>query len=184
MTQIRRLNLIAGPGRGKSTLAASLFSEFKNNSKLTVELITEFVKPWAYMGRRPKGFDQVFITASQMHAESIPLDAGVDLVITDSPLILGGYYASPNLQPLIFDLANKFEESYPSINIVINWNKPYTQIGRFQSESEADQVHKELLNIARNLPNVLIYNDKVPASHIMKMVQEYREAQHRTGLFV
>lgn len=181
---IRRVNIIAGPGRGKSTLAASLFSEFKNNSKLTVELVTEFVKPWAYIGRVPKCFDQVFITASQMHAESIPLEAGVDLIITDSPLFLGGYYASKGLRSTIFDLASKFEVVYPSINIVINWKKPYVQTGRFQSEIEADNIHKELLGMARSLPNLLIYNDTIPAYHLMKVIQEYRDVQHRTGAFV
>ena len=55
-----RISLFGGPGSGKSTTAARLFSELKERH-YSVEHVSEYVKSWTYMNRKPKGFDQVYI---------------------------------------------------------------------------------------------------------------------------
>ena len=144
----RRVNLFAGPSSGKSTVAAKLFSLFKEEGR-TVELVREYVKDWAYENRHPEGFDQFYITAKQLHKEEIPLRNGVEFIITDSPLLLGAYYCekygefhiSQNLQ----GIAYLFDIKYPPLNIFINRaDRPYNQNGRFQNEKDARQIDDEI----------------------------------------
>ena len=54
MTQI--ISLHSGPGTGKSTSAAQLFAELKQRH-CSVELVREYVKKWAWEGRKISGFD-------------------------------------------------------------------------------------------------------------------------------
>ena len=82
-----RINLLAGPGSGKSTTAAWLFSELKIRH-ISVELITEYVKSWATQKRQVTTFDQVYLFGKQMQYEYRFLNNGIKNVVTDSPLIL------------------------------------------------------------------------------------------------
>jgi len=47
----RVINLLGGPGVGKSTAAAKLFAKYKDEGK-SVELVREYVKDWAWEGRK------------------------------------------------------------------------------------------------------------------------------------
>jgi len=79
-----------GPGCGKSTLAAGLYAEMKARGK-SVELVREYVKPWAWRGHAIKRWDEVYIFAKQLRAEA-DLYGKVDYLITDRPLGLSAVY--------------------------------------------------------------------------------------------
>jgi hypothetical protein len=119
---IRRVNFYAGPGTGKSTTACDVFAKLKNkviHEKLDiqVELVQEYVKSWAWEGRKPKGFDQVYICAQQMRREEIPLRNGVNLIVTDSPLLMQCAYAAKYTHTYsedIVNIVNEFEKQYPA----------------------------------------------------------------------
>ncbi len=158
-SDIRRINLYGGPGTGKSTTASDLFAEFKRmcvDSSVDVqfELIQEFVKEWAWEGRSPQGFDQVFIFANQQRKEEIPLRAGVQHVFTDSPLFLGAAYArkyhSKTFNSLI-SLAELHEEAYPGLHIFLDrGDRPYVGKGRYENEDKArrmDDYIRSLLDL-------------------------------------
>jgi len=129
-----------------STTASDLFAVFKRmtvDSKVDrqFELIQEFVKTWAWEGKSPKGFDQVFIFANQQQREEIPLRAGVHHIFTDSPLFLGAAYArkykSKTFNALI-SLAELHEEEYPGLHIFLDrGDRPYVGKGRFEDEDKA-----------------------------------------------
>lgn len=84
------INLFAGPGGGKSTLAAALFAKMKEND-INCEMVREYVKSWAWQEREIKTTDQLYVLAKQSQAESI-LYGKVDYVITDCPIMLPGVY--------------------------------------------------------------------------------------------
>ncbi len=148
-TKIRRINFYAGPGCGKTTTASDLFAEVKRNTvsnkvEMQFELVQEWVKAWAWEGRKPTGFDQNYIFASQQRLEEVPLRNGVDCVITDSPLLLSAAYARKyhvkSWQALI-SLAELHEEAYPGLHIFLDrGNRPYVSKGRFQNEEEAKRM--------------------------------------------
>lgn len=149
---IRRINFFSGPGGGKSTLAARLFADMKADG-LPAEFVTEVVKQWAYLGHKPEGFDQYFITVSQLRSEDIVLRSIPEaIVVTECPILLGACYAMRYEVPawrLIAETAMAFEAAYPSLNILISRaDLPYKNEGRFQTGGEAflmDGIVKAML---------------------------------------
>ncbi len=140
----RRLCIYGGPGAGKSSLAAWIFSELKSKHK-SVELVTEKIKPWAYEKRAPRSFDQVYLFGQQLHAEDVFLRNGGELVVTDSPLlqnfIYGVLYDAPGTEGIL-SVIEEVEEKYPSINLVLTYGDgaSYNPEGRYQSIDEAVEV--------------------------------------------
>lgn len=83
--------LYGGPGSGKSTLAAGLFYKLKIQG-LTCEMNREYIKDWVWEKRKIKPGDQTYVFAKQARKERIYMEEGIDVVITDSPLILTHFY--------------------------------------------------------------------------------------------
>lgn len=133
---IRRINLFGRPGSGKSTAAAALYSMFKSDG-YNIELINEYVKAWAYMGRQIKSFDQVYIFGQQMHAEDTLLASGVEYIITDSPLLIQYCYSSVAQNEIANELYNislKFDKIFPPLNILLKTgfdHSQYSGCGRY-----------------------------------------------------
>lgn len=165
-TKIRRINLYSGPSAGKSTYSAALFSHIKHQTQHSVELVREYVKDWAYENRVPKGLDQWYISAQQIRREEIPLRNGVELVVTDCPLLLNCYYAYKNNVPgwqSLVDLSREFEKLYPSLNIVLKREKPFVQLGRFQNEFESRTIDTEVVSFLQDtvkVNNICHYSGK------------------------
>jgi len=140
--QYRRVNFYAGASAGKSGMAAWLFSELKTYSVRCAQ-IKELVEEWAWTGRQPKSFDQVFLFASQLHREDSKLSNGAEVVISDSPLLLscsyGMMYNVPGWNNLV-EIAAEFEKAFPSIHIMLNrGNWDIDPAGRFVD----DGIHSD-----------------------------------------
>ncbi len=153
------INLYGAPGAGKSTGAAYLFSQLKL-SGINVELVTEFAKDKVWEENKAVFENQVYLFGKQYFRMS-RVDGKVDVVVTDSPLLLSSYY---NKDEVVlgeeFDaLVTKVAKSYNSINIFINRVKPYNPKGRFQTEEESDLVCLELKNFLKEHDvDCLFYN--------------------------
>jgi hypothetical protein len=146
----RRICFFAGPGAGKSTLAARVFADLKIRG-YDVEHIPEFVKTWAYEGRKPESFDQLYLFAQQLHAEDLAL-RHVHHVVTDSPVLLSPAYAKlygfVGVEHLI-QLAHLFDSQFPSINFFIERTVAYQGKGRYQTFEEALEFDKLLKSFLR-----------------------------------
>lgn len=137
---IRRINVFAGPGSGKSTTAARIFAELKIRG-YDVEHISEYVKTWAHEGRKPQSYDQLYIFAKQCKAEDVIL-RNVKLIVTDCPLLMSTAYASEYGfvgTPELISLGQQFDLDFPPLNLFIDRTVAYQQNGRFQKEDEAKQ---------------------------------------------
>lgn len=89
-TTTKVINLFGSPGSGKSTTAAGLYYNLKIRD-YHCEMVREYIKSWAWEGRKPNEYDQVYIFGKQAKYESL-LYGKVDYIITDSPLVLSGFY--------------------------------------------------------------------------------------------
>lgn len=144
------INLFGGSGLGKSTTAAALFSEMKMKG-YHVELVTEFVKNWAWQGRVPTGYDQVYLFGKQAQSES-RLYHKVDYIVTDSPLLLSGFYEQYHLKrEIIFPAIVNFlkyasDNNISHVNFLLTRNKSFDPRGRFENEEQAKTVDIELKN--------------------------------------
>jgi nicotinamide riboside kinase len=178
-----RINLFGGPCSGKSTLASFVFASLKMRG-LNIELISEYIKTWAYEKRELRGCDQFYVFAKQWRKEDIILRNGVDHLISDSPLLLQCIYAQKygaEGAEQIRDVAIQIENRTPSLNIVLE-RRPgdYKSEGRWQDEKAAfamDDYIRSFLNdnevLYSSLPN--------DASYVLEYVVEYMKA---TGIKV
>jgi nicotinamide riboside kinase len=138
------VNLFGGPGTGKSTLAAALFSNLKIKG-VNVELVTEFAKDLVWSERNKELQDQVYILGKMYH-KLWRLKDKVDVVVIDSPLPLCVYYdqgKTPGMEEFVEGLFNQFK----NINILLERNFPYQQEGRYQDESGAVKVHNDIYKL-------------------------------------
>lgn len=142
MKKIRRIGIWGGPCCGKSTMAARLFSDLKSRGH-NVEHVTEHVKNWAFLGRAPTGFDQVYLCAHQLHREEIILRNSSAVVVSESPLRIGLMYAIRSNMPgwkHLGALADEFEKVYPSVNFLITRAAGYNPEGRFETPEQAVEI--------------------------------------------
>lgn len=150
MTKI--INFFAGPGAGKSTLAAGLFYELKMLG-CNAELAPEYAKDLTWERRHDTLKVQPYIFGKQYNRIA-RLIGKVDVIVTDCPLILCIMYSGKNFPPSfsqsILDLFNQFE----NVNYFVNRKKDYNPAGRNQTEEEAKAIDQELAN--------LLNDNKVP----------------------
>ena len=106
MSRARVINLIGGPGCGKSTTAADLYSLMKKSGQ-SVELVTEVAKDYVWDESYKLLRDQIFIFGQQYHNQWRLRDR-VDWVITDSPLLLNLYYSSDRSETFFKLIVEKF----------------------------------------------------------------------------
>lgn len=139
------VNLSGGPGSGKSTTAAAVFAALKGRG-VSCELITEYVKQWAWRGTPIGPWDDIYITAKQLRRESACYGK-VDVVVTDSPLWLGAIYErvyrpdSHIMAAMAHELrARQAVAGLRVIECFVKRSKPFVQAGRYESEDQARRV--------------------------------------------
>lgn len=141
------INLFAGPGAGKSTIASDLFARMKR-SQFSVELVTEFAKDLVWENRQTTLAIQPYVSAKQ-YRNLARLRGKVDYVITDSPILKDSVYArryAPKLPQAYHDLLAFFHEDLgASINIFLTRQFEYRHEGRYQDETTAREIDRELL---------------------------------------
>lgn len=138
------INLFAPPGSGKSTTASGLFYELKNRG-INAELTGEYAKDLTWSKRQHTLQDQIYVFGKQHH-RVWRLQDDCDVVICDSPILLGLAYASN--YPLCFqETVNWAFTQYDNINFFINRVKPYNPKGRNQTELQSKEKHKEILQL-------------------------------------
>lgn len=141
------INLIGGPGSGKSTIAAGLFYELKKKGYLC-ELVTEYAKDKVWEESYKTLDDQIYVFGKQFHRMFRVKDK-VDVIITDSPLPLSIIYdkgESKYFHKLVIEQYNNFK----NIMVFVDRETKYENEGRMQTEDEArmiDERIKHVLNL-------------------------------------
>jgi hypothetical protein len=141
-----RVNFYGGPCVGKSTLAALVYSEL-NRVGVRAELVQEFIKLWAYEGRQPDAYDQVYTFANQLWAEHRLARAGVKVVVTDSPILLQCVYTSRLDQDIARHLrliATTFESLHTSLNFFVRRTVAYDPLGRLHDAEAARAIDNRI----------------------------------------
>ena len=149
MSKTLVVSLFGGPGTGKSTCAAGVFAELKNRG-VNAELVSEYIKKWAWRGIHPNQFDNLYIFGKQSHAESI-LYGKVDVVVTDSPILVSAYYEDKYhpTNRLVKPAALRFIEltaaqGVSRKNFWLVRRKAYNPAGRYQTEDQAKEIDSEM----------------------------------------
>lgn len=167
------INIYAGAGAGKSTNAAETFALCKQ-AGVSCELITEYVKGWAWRGRPIGEWDDVYLFAKQLQRESACYGK-VDYVITDSPIGLAAVYErvypKPGNRHPMLDLVREFEKRQDAadirrVNCLLLRSKPYVQAGRYEDEQAARGVDQKCEEFLRASPG--LYHHVVDARDVIR----------------
>lgn len=148
MTKV--INLLAGSGCSKTTLSAGIFYEMKKRG-INCELVSEFVKRWAWIGTKVGAYDQVYLFGKQAKSE-YDLYGKVDYIVTDSPLILSPIYEKFYNGYSVIESAVKAHldkahgNGVEHINFLISRTKPFDTRGRYETEEQAREVDKLVEN--------------------------------------
>lgn len=128
------INFFAGPGAGKSTLAAELFVAMKRLG-LAVDLVTEYAKDMVWERRDNVLDDQLYVFAKQRRRLIRLRESGVEWAVTDSPLLFSCLYGTttPAFRALVQEMFDEFE----NVNFFVRRKKAYVELGRVHTETEA-----------------------------------------------
>lgn len=163
MKNTKVINLFAGPGAGKSTIRAQVFAELKWRQYL-VEEAPEFAKDLVWEKRHYSLSDQIYVFAKQWHRIE-RLRGQVDYVVTDSPVPMCHVYAArcDRVLPLAFNvLVQHTYESMENLNFFLRRTKPYSAIGRNQTEEQARILDEEIEQMLKewNIPCTKVLADQ------------------------
>lgn len=140
------VNFFSGPGAGKSTLAAGVFSQLKMKG-VNAELVTEFAKEMTWEKNQKALSNQVYMLGNQLQRIYRCQDQ-VDVVVTDSPLLLNIIYNhDPLLGTSFYNLVVDLFQSYNNINYFIKRIKEYNPAGRNETKEEAVEIDSKLLQL-------------------------------------
>lgn len=140
------VNFFAGPGAGKSTMMAACFAELKWRN-IDCEMVTEYAKDKIWEGSESILDNQLYVTANQYHRLQ-RLNGKVNVVLTDSPMILGLFYGEAEPREFHELILNKFN-SFNNLNFLLTRVKPFNPNGRLQSEEESREIDEDIYRLLK-----------------------------------
>jgi nicotinamide riboside kinase len=139
------VSFFGGPGAGKSTMAAGVFYELKRR-RINCEFVHEYAKELAWEGRAGALSNQTFILGQQFEMFRRCADQ-VDIIITDTSLLNSAIYCHNydlSYAAEIEFLAVKMYKSMNNFPFLVKRVQPYSSVGRYQNEEEADRVAEKV----------------------------------------
>jgi nicotinamide riboside kinase len=160
------VNLIGGPGVGKSILTAEIFAELKKRF-ISAEISPEYIKKKLREKSEKAVQSQIYIFGKQQY-QLFTMKDEVDVIVTDSPFIFCSIYdrtKNEELKRLILHEYNK----YNNMNFLIlrDTSVPYEQEGRYQDSEGAKKVDKEILEF--------LLKNNIEYSHVVGIGSETKE---------
>jgi len=145
------INIAGGPGTGKTTVAAELFSKLKEKG-YEVENVSEFAKELVWEGRNEAFDDRLYMHGEQNH-RLMQMNGKLDFIITDSPLFLTSVYNSYYLKDKFPKSYNKMIDTvtletfklYNNRVFMLERNTGYKTVGRRENQKKALDIDKALV---------------------------------------
>lgn len=169
------VNLYGGPGTGKSTGAAYIFSKLKMIG-VDAEYVTEFAKDKVWENNTEAFKCQFYISGKQAFRISRCFGK-VDVIVTDSPIRLGAIYANligrKQLGLACVEEADQYRNN--SIEVLLMRTKPYNPNGRNQTEDESKQIDGQIKDMldAQAVPYVTYTGDQKGYDNVVDLVARY-----------
>jgi hypothetical protein len=149
------VNLFGGPGSGKSTTMAGVFSELKWMN-INCEQAPEFAKEKVWEGSTSILDNQIYIFGKQLHS-LFRLNGKVDIIVTDSPILLSLIYGKKNGENFGKLVLEKHYD-FRNLNVFLKRKKKYNPCGRLQNEEEAIEIDNKIKDmLGKNTIEHLVY---------------------------
>jgi adenylate kinase family enzyme len=156
----RLINLMGGPGTGKSSIAAGLLHQLKKRH-ISCDAPYEFPKVLAWDENHSAIKDQLYVIANQ-HRGIVKSWGKVDYIILDSPILLSlvykNYYDDRNDYP-----SNLYKESFDKmvLDIHLQYNNLNILLKRgngVHNEKERYQNLEQSIDLDNRIKNILHFN--------------------------
>lgn len=173
------INLFGGPGCGKSTTAAGLFSLLKLHD-IECELATEYAKDLVWEERHRTFGDQHYIFGKQHH-RIWRLKDKVNVVITDSPILLSVIYRPETLGESFVRNVIDTVNSFNNFNIVLRRTKKFNPNGRNQDENESKAIDEQIKDILieNNMPWIEVPGNLYGLNNVVKLVLDNLKVEQK-----
>lgn len=137
------INIIGGPGTGKSIIASDVFSALKRKY-VSCDISAEYIKRKLREQALKVVQNQVYIFAKQQF-QLFSMKDDVQVIVTDAPFILCPIYDKTNC-PFLKGLSIKEFKKYRNLTYFIERDKKvvYEQEGRYQDLKGARAVDKKV----------------------------------------
>lgn len=140
------INLFGESNTGKSTHSAGIYSALKKQG-IRVELAREYCKNFFYEDTRYKLDNQFLITGKQVEQIETFRYGKIDVVVTDSPILLGAIYKQVfNTSYSMSQAIREVHHSYDNYNILLECDVDFDSHGRGHSGVHRGEIRKLLLN--------------------------------------
>ena len=110
---------------------------------VNAELITEYAKDLVWEGRLHLNRNDIEIFTEQLKRQ-FRLHGKVDVMITDSPILLSSVYVQPFDELFHATVMREFKK-YNNLNFFIERVKPYMKIGRMETKNGAKAIDDRIV---------------------------------------
>lgn len=152
------INIIGGPGVGKSILTSDVFSALKREG-ISCDIAPEYIKKKLREKSLKAIESQIYIFAKQ-HFQIYSLKNEVDVVVTDSPIFFSAVYDKTKC-PMLRGLIMKEFNKYNALNyyLVRDESIDYEQEGRYQDLDGAKKVDTQIAKFLdeENIDHKIMY---------------------------
>ena len=140
------INFFGASCTGKSTHSAGLFAELKR-AGVNVELGREYCKNFFYEGTQYKLGNQMLVTGKQIEQVETFSHGGCDVIIMDSPILLGALYSQVYNRDidLCMSIRKKFH-TYNNYNILMISDVDFVSHGRGKTGLSRDIISELLVS--------------------------------------
>lgn len=166
------INCLGEPGAGKSTMASRIYYMLKCKG-FNVEYLQEFAKQKLY-----ENVDKVFSCEPYIFGKQLyrlmSVSDNVDIVVTDSPIILPPFYEKDeNKRKILFDLALEYFKDFNNLNILIQRKHDYDENGRFQNEEQANVIYHSILKFLTDKSiNTYVFQSTISDTDLYRWLDE------------
>lgn len=145
------INLYGGPGSGKSTCAAYIFSQLKMHN-INAELITEQQTKVEAYKQNIEFFENQFYIDGCASYRIKQLFGNVDVIITDSPFRMNYIYAMDHNKPKLAEAILEDLEQYNgyTTNFFLKRPKNFQKEGRVHNEEQAKEIDNRIKNMLKD----------------------------------
>ena len=140
------VNLFGGAGIRKSTIACTVHGLCKIHG-ITSEYTGEYAKDMAWEGRLELKVNQMKVFGEQHHRQW-RLDGQVDVIISDSPLLLSSVYRTSDtlMDALIMQEYNK----YDNMNFYLKRQSNYIRRGKKETKNQAIKIDQKIFYMLKD----------------------------------
>lgn len=145
------VNMFAGPGAGKTTCAWEVASALKKKG-LVVEYVSEVAKEYVW-DNNLKMLDGSIESQRQLFEEQDRrvqrLMGKVEVVVTDSPILLNTIYLKENNPKFNEEVVKRFKKQN-NFNVFVERGKNYEKEGRIHNHDEAVSIDTQIQEVLRD----------------------------------